>query len=179
MHGTPAASHASETGLTVSGVEVVSIRSIWSELIRSFATCAAALRVGLAVLVDDGHGVLLPPIFRPPFKASRAMPEHEAVRLAEAGGGTGPRADEADLQRGATPTPAPIAAVGTGSEQRRPEGQARSHQPRGAEEVTPAHSSAEQTCGAWLVHVGPRRSLRRWMGDGKLGIMGVTVNTSF
>ena len=41
MHGTPAASHASETGLTVSGVEVVSMRSTLSLWIRSFATCAA------------------------------------------------------------------------------------------------------------------------------------------
>ena len=40
MHGTPAASHASETGLTVSGVEVVSIRSTLELLIRSLATCA-------------------------------------------------------------------------------------------------------------------------------------------
>src|SRR3954451_19863914 len=41
MHGTPAASHASATGLTVSGVDVVSMRSTASELIRSLATWAA------------------------------------------------------------------------------------------------------------------------------------------
>ena len=41
MHGTPAASHASETGFTVSGVEVVSIRSTPSVLMRSLATCEA------------------------------------------------------------------------------------------------------------------------------------------
>jgi hypothetical protein len=40
MHGTPAASQASETGLTVSGVDVVSIRSILLPLIRSLATAA-------------------------------------------------------------------------------------------------------------------------------------------
>ena len=39
MHGTPAASHASETGLTVSGVEVASIRSTFWFVIRSLATC--------------------------------------------------------------------------------------------------------------------------------------------
>ena len=51
MHGTPAASHASETGLTTSGVDVVSIRSTFSEWIRSFATCAATLGVDCASLL--------------------------------------------------------------------------------------------------------------------------------
>src|SRR5262245_58559208 len=45
MHGTPAASQASETGLVVSGVDVVSIRSTASPVISSLATCA--LRCGL------------------------------------------------------------------------------------------------------------------------------------
>src|ERR1700730_1420369 len=39
-HGTPAASQASETGLTVSGVEVVSMRSTFWPWIRSLATWA-------------------------------------------------------------------------------------------------------------------------------------------
>jgi hypothetical protein len=41
MHGTPAASQASATGLTTSGVDEASIMSIWSELIRPLATSAA------------------------------------------------------------------------------------------------------------------------------------------
>src|ERR1700730_2340275 len=41
MHGTPAASDASETGLTTSGVEVASIRSTWVEVISCCATWAA------------------------------------------------------------------------------------------------------------------------------------------
>ncbi|HEX6019947.1 MAG TPA: hypothetical protein VFZ28_17770 [Burkholderiaceae bacterium] len=45
MLGTPAASHASDTGLTTSGVEVVSIRWIWWLLIRSVASWLA--RAGL------------------------------------------------------------------------------------------------------------------------------------
>ena len=40
MQGTPAASDASETGLTVSGVEVASMRSTFWEWIRSLATVA-------------------------------------------------------------------------------------------------------------------------------------------
>src|SRR5262245_11559309 len=40
MQGTPAASQASATGLTVSGVDVVSMRSTPSPLMRSFATWA-------------------------------------------------------------------------------------------------------------------------------------------
>jgi len=40
MHGTPAASQASETGFTVSGVEVASIRSTFWFWMRSWATCA-------------------------------------------------------------------------------------------------------------------------------------------
>src|SRR5438128_3149743 len=39
MHGTPAASHAAETGFTVSGVDVVSMRSTFWLWIRSCATC--------------------------------------------------------------------------------------------------------------------------------------------
>src|SRR4051794_33383235 len=38
MHGTPAASHASATGLIVSGVDVASMRSIWLPLMSSLAT---------------------------------------------------------------------------------------------------------------------------------------------
>jgi hypothetical protein len=45
MHGTPAASQASETGLTTSGVDDASMKSIWSELMRPLATSAA--RCGL------------------------------------------------------------------------------------------------------------------------------------
>src|SRR2546425_812539 len=44
MHGTPAASQASATGLTVSGVDVVSIRSTWSLLIRLFANVRLEMR---------------------------------------------------------------------------------------------------------------------------------------
>ena len=40
-HGTPAASHASATGLFVSGVDVESIRSIFEPLIRLFASAPA------------------------------------------------------------------------------------------------------------------------------------------
>src|SRR6202049_1956779 len=45
MQGTPAASEASETGFTVSGVEVVSMRSTFCCEIRSPATCAAVVGV--------------------------------------------------------------------------------------------------------------------------------------
>jgi len=44
MHGTPAASEASETGLTVSGVEVASMMSTLLPLMRLLATWA--LRAG-------------------------------------------------------------------------------------------------------------------------------------
>src|ERR1700730_15732493 len=43
--GTPAASAASETGLTVSGVDVVNMRSTFCCWIRSFAACAAVAGV--------------------------------------------------------------------------------------------------------------------------------------
>src|SRR5262245_23944202 len=40
-HGTPCASHTVATGLVVSGVELVTIRSAWSDRISSRATCDA------------------------------------------------------------------------------------------------------------------------------------------
>ena len=51
MHGTPAASQASETGFTTSGVDVASIRSTLSLWIRSLATCAARDGVDCASLL--------------------------------------------------------------------------------------------------------------------------------
>ena len=113
MHGTPAASQASETGLTVSGVEVASIRSTLSPLIRSLATCARALRVGLAVLVDDLDVVLLAADGQAVGERLPGEVEHVAVGLAEAGRRTGPRADEADLEGPAGRPPSADAAVPT------------------------------------------------------------------
>ena len=53
MQSTPSASQVVATGLVVSGVEATSISDTWSLTIRSFATSAGAVGVGLAVLDDD------------------------------------------------------------------------------------------------------------------------------
>ena len=99
MHGTPAASAASATGFTVSGVEVASIRSTLSLLIRSPATlaaCAGADWLSLSMISTEyclaaDREALRERLLR--------EADHVGVGLAEAGGRAGERADEADLDR--------------------------------------------------------------------------------
>jgi hypothetical protein len=75
MQGTPAASHASETGLTTSGVDDASIRSTVLALMSSLATWAARsgldwLSLGMIWIVY----FLLSPAVTPSFTASRTRP---------------------------------------------------------------------------------------------------------
>src|SRR6185369_5391639 len=72
MHGTPAASQASETGLTVSGVDVVSMRSTCSPLMRSWATCEERCGSDCPSLSTMVTSYFLPPMVSPPSNAFRA-----------------------------------------------------------------------------------------------------------
>ena len=72
MHGTPAASQASDTGLTVSGVEVVSMRSIASPVISSLATCALRCGFDWLSLSMTTTSYDLPSMVRPWPSALRA-----------------------------------------------------------------------------------------------------------
>src|SRR5947208_13687568 len=72
MYGTPAASAASDTGFTTSGVEVASIRSTLLPLIRSPATFAACAGADWLSFVTICTAYLVPPTVRPLAKALRA-----------------------------------------------------------------------------------------------------------
>src|SRR5438477_13038420 len=72
MQGTPAASDASDTGLTVSGVEVASMRSTFGPWIRSLATWAATDGVDWPSLLMISTEYFLPPIVSPSTNALRA-----------------------------------------------------------------------------------------------------------
>jgi hypothetical protein len=74
MHGTPAASHASETGLTTSGVEVTSIRSILSLLINALANWLARDGSDCESLSMISTVYFLPPAVSPLANALRARP---------------------------------------------------------------------------------------------------------
>ncbi len=69
--GTPAASAASDTGFTVSGADVVRMRSTSDELMRSAAACAARVPDWLSsVMICTLY--FLPPMVRPLSNALRA-----------------------------------------------------------------------------------------------------------
>ena len=74
MHGTPAASAASEAGLTDSGVDVASSRSTPSEWIRSLATCALTDGVAWLSFWMIWTSQVLPPTTIPFAKAFLARP---------------------------------------------------------------------------------------------------------
>ena len=96
-HGTPAASQASETGLTTSGVEVVSIRSTLSLLISAFANWLARAGSDCESLSMISTLYFLPPDVRPLAKRLARETEHVRVAFAEAAQRAGSRADEADF----------------------------------------------------------------------------------
>src|SRR5487761_717459 len=75
-HGTPAASHASATGLTTSGVDVASMRSTLLLWISVFATCAAVAGLDWLSLLTMFTAYFLPPTVSPfakPFFAREMM----------------------------------------------------------------------------------------------------------
>ena len=69
MHGTPFASHVSETGLVMSGVSPTSIRSTWFFRIRFWATVAARFEFDCASAVMIWTGYVLLPDLSPLWKS--------------------------------------------------------------------------------------------------------------
>jgi hypothetical protein len=69
MQGTPERSQASATGLVVSGVELTSIRSILSPVMRSTATSPAHSGSDWLSLTRISTGWARPPISRPSLNA--------------------------------------------------------------------------------------------------------------
>src|SRR3954454_19104422 len=74
MHGTPAASHASDTGLTVSGVEDVSIRSTFWPEIKLLACCAECCGSDWLSFVMILTSYFLPPTVSPSATAFCTRP---------------------------------------------------------------------------------------------------------
>ena len=98
-HGTPAASQASATGLTTSGVEVGEHQIDLSRVDQRLGELAGARRIGLRVLIEDLDFVGLVADGEAGGQGLARDLEHIAVGLAEAAKRASARADEADFQR--------------------------------------------------------------------------------